>query len=628
MPSQDKNIKKNTASMPMRGPGHMIKIEKARNFKDTMKNLIVYLRPFWSPITIVVIFAIFSTAFSILSPKILGGMTNQIVSDFMAIKAYDNAVSPEELGPRPGVNFGVLGHTAMLLIVLYLLSALFGYIQGWLMADVAQKITYDFRKAISKKINRLPLKYFDDKAHGDILSRVINDVDTLSQTLNQSLTQIITAVTALVGILIMMLLINWLMTLVALMILPLSLAAISAIIKRSQKHFRDQQDSLGMINGHIEEMYAGHNIVKVFGGEKRSLNKFRSMNEQLHDSAWRAQFLSGLMMPLMSFFSNLGYVGVSVLGGVLAIRGRVSIGDIQAFIQYVQQFNQPIVQTANIANVLQSTAAAAERVFEFLDEAEEARETGKSTGPSDIRGKVEFKDVVFGYGPERTVIKGLKAKIDPGKRGAIVGPTGAGRTTLVNLLMRFYEVNGGAILVDGTDIRGLTRSGLRRLFGMVLQDAWLFNGTIRENIAYGNQSATEEEIVAAAEAAHADQFIRTLPGGYDMELNEETDNISQGEKQLLTIARAMLSDPPILILDEATSSVDTRTEVLIQKAMDKLMKNRTSFVIAHRLSTIRSADLILVVNDGNIIEQGRHQELMARKGFYSSLYDSQFGLAA
>ncbi|OGF25496.1 multidrug ABC transporter ATP-binding protein [Candidatus Falkowbacteria bacterium RIFOXYB2_FULL_34_18] len=625
--SSNNNKKENKAGIPpMRGPGHMIRIEKAKDFKSTMKNLIFHLKPFWISLIAVIVFAFLSTAFNIMSPKILGNMTNQIVSNYMDIKAYDSGVSVGPSEVRPGINFDSLSQTVLILSILYLLSALFGYIQGWLMAVVAQKITYDFRRAISKKINRLPLKYFDSKSHGDILSRVINDIDTLNQTLNQGLTQIVTAITTLLGILIMMFWISWLMTLVALLLLPLSMGVISVIIKKSQKYFKRQQDSLGRINGHIEEMYSGHHIVKVFNGKKSSLNKFRSINNEMYDSAWKAQFLSGLMWPLMSFFGNLGYVGVSVFGGFLAYQGRVNIGDIQAFIQYTRQFNQPIIQAANVANVLQSTAAAAERVFEFLSEAEEIPDIKNLIELSSVQGRVEFRDVIFGYETEKPVIKGLNVVVEPGKRIAIVGPTGAGKTTIVNLLLRFYDIQSGAILVDGIDIRRLKRAHLRRLFGMVLQDAWLFNGTIKENIAYGFKSATEEKIIAAAEAAHADQFIRTLPGGYNMELNEETDNISQGEKQLLTIARVMLIDPPILILDEATSSVDTRTEVLIQKAMNKLMAGRTSFVIAHRLSTIRNADMILVINNGNIIEQGKHEELISRQGFYTSLYNSQFAL--
>lgn len=583
--------------------------QKAKNFKGTMSNLIKYMRPFWTSIIVVLVFAIASTVFAIVSPRILGDMTNQVVND------YTN---------RTGVNFEKLADSAVLLIVLYLLSTLFGYIQGWIMSGVSQNITYQFRRDISEKINRMPLKYFDTRTHGEVLSRVTNDVDMVSQTLNQSMTQIVTSVTMIVGIVGMMFSISWLMTLVTLLVLPLSFGFVGAVVKRSQKHYMNQQITLAKLNGHIEEMYSGHNVMKVFNGEKRSIEQFQAVNKSLYDSAWRAQFLSGLMWPIMNVIGNLGYIGVAVVGGLLAIRGSVNIGDIQAFIQYMRQFNQPITQTANMANVLQSTAVAAERVFEFLAEEEETPEAEKPVELSTVRGAVEFENVVFGYHAERTVIKGFTASIQPGQRIAIVGPTGAGKTTMVNLLMRFYDVNQGSIRIDGVDVREMKRSDLRNMFGMVLQDTWLFNGTIRENISYGNPGATEEEIIAAAKAAHVDRFVHSLPNGYDMELNEEADNISQGEKQLITIARAMLANPPMLILDEATSSVDTRTEVLIQKAMDNLMKSRTSFVIAHRLSTIKDADLILVMDDGNIIEQGTHDELLANNGFYAALYNSQF----
>jgi ATP-binding cassette subfamily B protein len=501
-----------------------------------------------------------------------------------------------------------------------------------MMTGVSQKITYRFRRDISEKINRLPLAYFDKRTFGEVLSRVTNDVDTVSQTLNQSLAQIVTSITMIIGIVIMMFSISWQMTLVSLVLVPLSFILIAVIVKKSQHYFKEQQDSLGEINGHVEEMYAGHNVMRVFNGEQQSIQKFEKINEKLYGSAWMSQFLSGLMFPIMTFVGNLGFVGVAVLGGWLAINGKIQIGGIQAFIQYVNQFNQPIVQTANIANVMQSTAAAAERVFEFLDEKEESIEDEKKVVPGSVaasatksaKGAVDFDKVVFGYDSDKVIINGFTASIKPGSRIAIVGPTGAGKTTMVNLLMRFYDVNSGAIKIDGVDTRDMKRVEVRKLFGMVLQDTWLFNGTIRENIAYGKPDATTEEIVAAAEAAHANHFIHALPQGYDLKLNEEADNISQGEKQLLTIARAMLIKTPMLILDEATSSVDTRTEVLIQKAMENLMKGKTSFVIAHRLSTIRDADLILVMNDGNIVEQGNHKELLAKKGFYESLYNSQF----
>jgi len=663
-------VNKPQAAKPSRGPmgggGPIGMIEKPKNFKGTIQKLIQYMRPFLVSIIVVFVFAIGSTVFAIMSPKIMGRATNQVVSDFISMKAYDQIVSslPKgakipvgmtgsdilakmpaaaiskipnnvldkieglDLSHRPSIDYDKIKQIAILLITLYLISALLSYIQGWIMSGVSQKISYQFRRDISSKINRLPLKYFDNRTYGEVLSRVTNDVDTISQTLNQSLSQIVTSITMILGILAMMFSINWLLTLVSIVLLPLSFVLISTIVKKSQRYFKKQQDSLGRINGHIEEMYAGHNVMRVFNGEARSVAKFKKINLDLYDSAWKSQFLSGLMWPIMIFVGNLGYVGVSVLGGWLAIKGKLQIGDIQAFIQYVSQFNQPISQTAQIASVLQSTAAAAERVFEFLEEPEEILETATPIEIDKVKGAVEFDKVVFGYNPEKVIIKGYNAKIAPGQRIAIVGPTGAGKTTMVNLLMRFYDINSGSIKVDGVDIRDLKRADLRRMFGMVLQDTWLFNGTIRENIAYGKPSATEEEIMAAAKAAHADHFIHSLPEGYDFELNEEADNISQGEKQLITIARAMLMKTPMLILDEATSSVDTRTEILIQKAMDNLMKGKTSFVIAHRLSTIRDADLILVMNEGNIVEQGTHEELLLKKGFYASLYNSQFSVAA
>jgi len=645
---------------PMGGP--MGAIEKPKNFKGTMITLVKYLRPFWVSIIVVLIFAIASTVFAIMSPKILGNATNQVVSDYVNIKAYDQITSnlpkgtvippgatgadfikkmPEaaiskipsstldkikalDLSSRPSIDYQKVERIAFLLIGLYLLSALFSYIQGWVMTNISQKITYRFRRDISEKINRMPLKYFDGRTYGEVLSRVTNDVDTVGQTLNQSLSQIVTSITMVVGILAMMFSISWLLTLVSIVLLPVSIVLISLIVKKSQHFFKEQQSSLGEINGHIEEMYAGHNVMRVFNGEKRSVAKFQKINDRMYDSAWKSQFLSGLMMPIMTFVGNLGFVGVSVLGGWLAINGKLQIGDIQAFIQYVNQFNQPIAQTAQVANVTQSTAAAAQRVFEFLDEKEEIVETANPVKIEKVKGAVEFDNVVFGYDPNKTIIKGFNAKIKSGQKIAIVGPTGAGKTTMVNLLMRFYDVNKGAIKIDGVDIRDMKRADLRKMFGMVLQDTWLFNGTIKENISYANPGATKAEIEAAAEAAHANHFIHALPNGYNMELNEEADNISQGEKQLLTIARAMLAKTPMLILDEATSSVDTRTEILIQKAMENLMKGKTSFVIAHRLSTIREADLILVMKDGNIVEQGNHDQLLSKKGFYYSLYNSQF----
>jgi ATP-binding cassette subfamily B multidrug efflux pump len=636
-------------------------VEKPRNFKATMHNLLAYIKPFWMSIIVVIIFAVASTVFAVISPKLLGNMTNQVVNDYISQTTYDqitkslpkgvklpagttgaqflknapsiankiptalkSTIDKMNLTVRPVMHFDILKRIAMELIILYGLSALFSYAQGWIMTNVSQKITYRFRKDISTKINRLPLKYFDSRTYGEVLSRVTNDVDTVSQTLNQSLTQLVTSVTMIVGILIMMLSINVLLTAVSLVILPISFVLIAVIAKRSQRHFKAQQDSLGHINGHVEEMYGGHNVMKVFNGKERSIAKFQKINGDLYGSAWKAQFLSGLMMPLMSFVGTLSTVAISVLGGWLAVNGRINIGDIQAFIQYSNQFNQPIMQTANIANVLQSTAASAERVFEFLAEPEQVAEAAEPILLPKVRGEITFDNVMFGYDPETLIIKKFNAVAKPGQRIAIVGPTGAGKTTIVNLLMRFYDVTSGAIKVDGTDIRQMKRSDVHHLFGMVLQDTWLFNGTIRDNIRYGKTSATEKEVMAASKAAHVDDFVHSLPGGYDMVLNEEANNISQGQKQLLTIARAMLADTPMLILDEATSSVDTRTEVLIQKAMERLMKNKTSFVIAHRLSTIRDADLILVMDHGNIVEQGTHEQLLAANGFYAALYTSQF----
>lgn len=644
------------------GPGAMMPGEKAKNFRRTMATFISYLRPYWITIIIVILLAIASTVFAILSPKYLGKMTNQVVTDYVKMKTYDavkkqlpvgvtlppgttgadvlkNAPSalakkiPQDkltdfkkldLTKRPAIDWTELGRLAYFLLALYFLSAFFSYIQGWVMTNITQKIAYTFRRDISAKINRMPLKYFDSRSFGDVLSRVTNDVDTVSQTLNQGMTQIITSVTMIIGILIMMFTISWQMTLVALLIVPLSFGFIAMMVKLSQKHFFAQQRFLGKINGHVEEMYGGHNVVKVFNSEARSIETFKAINEDLYQSAWKSQFLSGLMMPIVNVFSNLGFIGVSVLGGWLAVKGTVNIGDIQAFIQYVRQFNQPVMQTANIANVLQSTAAAAERIFEFLAEDDEIPEVANAVKLEPVKGAVDFDNVVFGYNPGKTIIKGFNASVKPGQRIAIVGPTGAGKTTIVNLLMRFYDVDEGLIRIDSVDIRDMKRSDLRRSFGMVLQDTWLFNGTIKENIAYGNLNATDSEIVEIAKTAHVDHFVHSLPSGYNMVLNEEADNISQGEKQLMAIARAMLANPPMLILDEATSSVDTRTEMLIQQAMEKLMEGRTSFVIAHRLSTIKNADLILVMNDGNIVEQGKHAELLERNGFYASLYNSQF----
>lgn len=621
------NIKRQTkmkSRMPI-GPGRHGApggaVEKAKDFRVTMRKLIIYVKPFWISIIVVFIFSIISTIFIIISPSILGKMTNQIVSDLAIVQSFSEN-SNTVLNNISQINFSKLKFLAFILLGLYIISAIFRYFQGWIMAGVAKKITYSLRSDISKKINKLPLGYFDKQTFGEVISRVTNDIDTVSQTLNQSLSQMVTSFTMIVGILIMMFIISWQMTLVSLILLPFGFLCISVIIRKSQKYFKEQQDSLGQINGHIEEVYAGHNIVKVFGGEKRTIEKFREINNKLYDSAWKSQFLSGLMMPIMMFVNNLGFVSVSVLGAWLALKGMLRIGDIQAFIQYNHQFNQPIIQSANIANILQSTAAAAERVFEFLEEKEEISDRGNCEMKK-VKGHVEFKNVFFGYGKEKMIIKDFSVKINPGQRVAIVGPTGAGKTTLVNLLMRFYDVDGGSIKIDDVDIKKIKRADLRNSLGMVLQDTWLFNGTIRENIVYGNADASETEIIEAAKAAHAHHFISALPQGYDMMLNEEADNVSQGEKQLITIARAMLAKSSILILDEATSSVDTRTEILIQQAMNNLMKNKTSFIIAHRLSTIRNADVILVVKDGNIIEKGNHKILMSKNGFYASLYNSQ-----
>jgi ATP-binding cassette, subfamily B, multidrug efflux pump len=596
------------------GHGGMMKGEKPRDFKGTMLKLVKYLSVYKVSFLVVVLFAIGSTIFSILGPKILGQATTILFTGVMGVIA----------GSTQGIDFVSIGNIILLLVGMYLISAAFSYGQGWIMSGVSMKITYQFRKDIAAKINRMPLKYFDGTNHGEVLSRITNDVDTVSQTLNQSMTQIITSLVTVVGVLIVMFSISWAMTIIALLIVPLSLVFTGVVINKSQKYFKQQQDYLGHVNGHVEEMYGGHMVVKAFNGEARSVEQFDELNDTLYGSAWKSQFLSGLMMPIMNFISNLGYVAVCILGGYLAVRNAITIGDIQAFIQYIRSFTQPITQLANISNVLQQTAAAAERVFEFLKEPEEVSETVDPIKLSAVDGAVEFDHVHFGYNPDKIIIKDFSAVIHPGQKIAIVGPTGAGKTTMVKLLMRFYDVTSGAILVDGHNIQDFTRFDLRKLFGMVLQDTWLYNGTIMENIRYGRPDATDKEVIKAAKAAHADHFIRTLPESYKMVLNEEASNVSQGQMQLLTIARAVLADPKILILDEATSSVDTRTEVLIQKAMDDLMKNRTSFIIAHRLSTIRNADLILVMNEGDIVEQGTHTELLAQNGFYAELYNSQF----
>jgi ATP-binding cassette subfamily B protein len=600
------------------GPmGMMRKGEKPRDFKGTMFKLIKYLSSYKVAIAIVMAFAVASTIASIVGPKILGKATTKLFEGVMSQIA----------GTGSGIDFGYIGHIIIITLSLYLLSAMFSYIQGWIMSSVSMNITYRFRKDIAEKINRMPLRYFDGTNHGEVLSRITNDVDTVSQTLNQSLTQIITSVITVIGVLVMMFSISWLMTLVALCILPLSFLIIGLVINKSQVYFKRQQDYLGHVNGHVEEMYGGHVVMKAFNGEEKSVEQFGTLNDTLYDSAWKSQFLSGMMMPVMTFIGNLGYVAVCILGGYLVIKNTITIGDIQAFIQYVRSFTQPITQIANISNIFQQTAAAAERVFEFLAEAEEEPDTATPAQLEIVEGLVEFKNVHFGYSPDKIIINDFSFYANHGQKIAIVGPTGAGKTTMVKLLMRFYDVNSGAILVDGHNIKDLTRGDLRCMFGMVLQDTWLYNGTVMENVRYGRSGATDEEVIAAARAAHVDHFVRTLPDGYNMVLNEETTNISQGQMQLMTIARAILADPRILILDEATSSVDTHTEVLIQKAMDTLMKGRTSFIIAHRLSTIRDADWILVMNNGDIVEQGKHEKLLAKKGFYAELYNSQFEAA-
>jgi ATP-binding cassette, subfamily B, multidrug efflux pump len=595
------------------GPMAMMPGEKARDFKGTMRSLIGYLGAHRVAITIVMVVAACSTVFSIVGPKILGKATTKLFEGVMA-----------QLSGTGSIDFGYIGRIVLIVLGLYVLSSFVSLVQGWIMAGISVKITYRFRRDIAEKINRMPLKYFDGTSHGEVLSRITNDVDTVNRTLSQSLTQIVTSAAMVIGVLIMMFSISWLMTIVALFIIPVSGIVVKLIVSQSQKHFRKQQEYLGHLNGHVEEMFGGHLVMRAFNGEKKSIDKFNGINKTLYNSAWKSQFLSGLMMPIMMFIGNLGYVAVSILGGWLAVRNAITVGNIQAFIQYVRTFTQPIMQLANISNVLQQTAAAAERVFEFLNEDEEISDPVETAASTQATGEVEFKEVNFGYTPEKIIIKNFSASAKHGQKIAIVGPTGAGKTTIVKLLMRFYDVNEGTIEVNGREIRTLKRQELRKSFGMVLQDTWLFNGTIMENIRYGRPDATDEEVIEAAKTAHADHFIRTHPHGYEMEINEEANNISQGQMQLLTIARAVLADPEMLILDEATSSVDTRTELLIQKAMDSLMENRTSFIIAHRLSTIRNADLILVMDEGDIVEQGTHVELIEKNGFYADLYNSQF----
>ena len=597
------------------GGGHMkMGQEKAKDFKGTMKKLISYLSPYKLAILLVIVFAIGSSVFNIVGPKILGNATTKIFEGLVSKVSNSGG----------GIDFDAIFRTLTILASLYIISSIFSFIQTFITSDISQKVSYNLRKSISEKINKLPLNYYDRKTNGEVLSRVTNDIDAISQNLNQILSQMITSATTLIGVLIMMLSISVTMTLVSLIVIPLSLVMIMLVVKKSQKHFRAQQEYLGHTNGHIEEMYSGHNIMKAFNGEEKAIEAFDKLSDTLYNSAWKSQFLSGMMMPIMTFIGNLGYVIVAIMGGFLAIRNKIQVGDILAFIQYVRSFMQPIAQTAQIANVMQQTAAAAERVFEFLEEEEVVEDVKNPISTEGIEGAVEFDHVRFGYNEDKIIINDFSINIKPGQKVAIVGPTGAGKTTIVKLLMRFYELNGGKILIDGHDYRAFTRNDLRKIFGMVLQDTWLFNGNIMENIRYGRLDASDEQVIEAAKLAHAHHFIKTLADGYNMEINEEADNISQGQKQLLTIARAILSDPKILILDEATSSVDTRTEVLIQQAMENLMEGRTSFIIAHRLSTIKNADVILVMKDGDIVEQGTHEELLKSKGFYSELYNSQF----
>jgi ATP-binding cassette subfamily B multidrug efflux pump len=603
----------------MGGHGPMMMAgEKPQNFMTTMKKLLNYAKPYRYAIILTLILSIAGTVFGVVGPKIFGDATTVL---FQGVMAKMSGV------PGAGIDFASIGKTMLLLLGLYLASAMFNYIQGWVMSGIAVKMTYDLRKKLSEKVNRLPLNYFDRKTHGEVISLVANDIETVGSSLTTNLSQIVTTVTSLIGILVMMFWISWMMTLLAFVLLPIALLIVTFIVKKSQKYFKKNQDFLGHVNGHIEEMFGGHNVMKAYNGEEKSIKQFEGLNNELYDAGWKSQFIGTAMMPMMTFLSNLGYIGVAILGGYLAVRSIIQVGDIVAFITYVRNFTQVITQTSNIANGLQSTVAAAERVFTFFEEPEEIPDPVDAVKLETVKGHVKFDKVHFGYNPEKTVINDFSADIKPGQKVAIVGPTGAGKTTLVKLLMRFYDVNNGGISVDGMDIRKMKRQDLRDMFGMVLQDTWLFNGTIRDNIRYGNFKATDEEIIAAAKMAYVDAFVHALPHGYDMVLNEETSNISQGQKQLVTIARAFLADPKILILDEATSSVDTRTELLIQKAMEQLTKDRTSFVIAHRLSTIRNADIILVMRDGDIVEQGNHEELLEANGFYASLYYSQFETA-
>ena len=610
----------------MGGPrGGQMPVEKAKDFKGSIGKLFVYMKKYhavdgavgYYAVVVMILCAVASTVFSVIGPDILGKATTELANGLMA-----------KIQGTGGIDFTKIGQILLFVLGLYLLSTLFNFVQGWLMTGVTQKVCYRMRKDISEKIDRMPMAYFESRTYGEVLSRITNDVDTLGQSLNQSITQIITSVATMVGVLVMMLRISPLMTLIAVIILPISVTLISLVVKKSQKYFKQQQEYLGHINGQVEESYAGQTVIQAYNKEKDTVRQFQETNDTLYHSAWKSQFLSGLMQPIMMFVGNLGYAAVALSGGLLAIRGTITIGDIQAFIQYVKNFTQPMQQIAQVLNQVQSMAAATERVFEFLEEDEEVQTAEHPVQLADVSGSVDFEHVSFGYKPEQCIIHDFSAKVQPGQKVAIVGPTGAGKTTMVKLLMRFYDVNSGSIKLDGHDVRDFDRHQLRESFGMVLQDTWLFQGTIMENIRYGRLDATDEEVIAAAKAAHADTFIRQLPDGYQMELNEDASNVSQGQKQLLTIARAILADNRVMILDEATSSVDTRTEILIQKAMDHLMEGRTSFIIAHRLSTIRNADMILVMKDGDIIEQGTHDELLAKNGFYADLYRSQFAQTA
>ena len=595
------------------GPPGMGGGEKAKDFKGTISKLVRYSRKYLPAVIVVMVIAVFSTVFNVVCPKVLGKATTALSEGIM-----------RKINGIGGIDFTYIGKILLFCLGLYLLSVLFNFTQGIIMTGVTQKLCYKMRKDVSEKINRMPLKYFESRTYGEVLSRITNDIDTMGNGLNQSITQLITSVSTVIGVFIMMLTISPLMTMIAIIILPISVALMGIIIKKSQRFFKQQQEYVGHINGQVEEVYGGHTVIKAFNKEETTLKEFHETNEVLYKSAWKAQFFSGLMQPVMMFVGNLGYVGVAISGAALAIRGTITIGDIQAFIQYVKNFTQPIQQVAQVTNMMQQMAAAAERVFELLEEVEEVQVVEHPASVENIKGEVDFRHVKFGYDPEKIIIHDFSVHVDPGKQVAIVGPTGAGKTTMVKLLMRFYDVNEGAILLDGHNVKEYNRRELRDALGMVLQETWLFKGTIMENIRYGRLDATDEEVIAAAKAAHAHRFISALPGGYQMELNEEVTNISQGQKQLLTIARAILANNPVLILDEATSSVDTRTEHSIQRAMDNLMKGRTSFVIAHRLSTIKNADIILVMKDGDIIEQGNHEELMAQNGFYAELYNSQF----